>query len=65
MLDGDIVGAGEIDCDDIVLDSDGGGTGINMSSKAISNAKSIVFKDTATNVFTGGASNKVVFTNCD
>ena len=41
-------------------------TGIDMKEDAISNAKSITYKDTASNTFAGGsASNKVVFTNCD
>lgn len=41
-------------------------TGIDMKEDAITNAKSITYKDTASNTFAGGsASNKVVFTNCD
>ena len=43
MSDGDIIGAGSIDCDDIVLDSDGGGTGINMNNKTIINIDGIGF----------------------
>jgi len=41
-------------------------SGIDMNEKAISDAKSITYKDTATNTFAGGsASNKVVFSHCD
>mgnify|MGYP003629799339 CR=1 FL=1 len=43
MSDGDIIGAGTIDCDDIVIDSDGGGTGINMNNKTITNIDGIGF----------------------
>tara|TARA_R110002126_G_scaffold48116_3_gene134259 strand:+ start:2121 stop:5144 length:3024 start_codon:yes stop_codon:yes gene_type:complete len=43
MSDGDIIGAGSIDCDDIVLDSDGGGNGINMNNKTIINIDGIGF----------------------
>ena len=39
--------------------------GIDMNETGITDAKSIIYKDTASNVFQGTASNKVVFSNCD
>jgi len=50
MSDGDIIGAGSIDCDDIVLDSDGGGTGINMNNKTIIELNSLGISDAGSGI---------------